>query len=68
MDVTIMLGTWAIPAAITIGSFLSAMFVIRREEKRRGGFNFGVGILGLTLMAGASIASLVAWLVWALLR
>lgn len=63
-----MLGTWTIPAAVTIGTFWRALFVIKREEKRTGGFGIGVGILGLFMMAGASIASLVAWLAWALLR
>jgi len=71
MDVTITLGSWGIPALITIGLFAWAILATMHEDRRHGAFgleligNAAVAFLRLT---GASIGSLISWLVWALLR
>lgn len=66
---SIVIGWWAIPAIITIGLYAAA-FSLTPAPRSTGSFmpDIGAGILGLVFFGAATITSLVAWLIWALLR
>jgi hypothetical protein len=62
MTVTIGLGWWLIPAAITLLCFGYAAFMARDMGNDR----FGAGaIIAFVFYMMASVVSLTAWLVWA---
>lgn len=63
MSITI--GWWGIPLAITIISFVWAELKVRNEP-RGGGYDFGRGITALMSGGAAVVVSLVAWLIYAL--
>lgn len=60
MAVTI--GSWAVPAFITLASIYIAL---RETPSQRGDYDFSP-ILGIFYLAVALIVSLIAWLIWAL--
>lgn len=63
MEFTVTFGWWLIPAVITLLSFVGAAFVARdigNDPYGAGGFI----ALGFHLIA--AVASLLAWLIWAL--
>ncbi|MCX5513408.1 hypothetical protein C3941_23760 [Kaistia algarum] len=60
MTFTITAGWWLAPLAITIGVWLWAF---AKSSNSRGAFDIGPALF----MGSALIASLAAWLVWALL-
>jgi hypothetical protein len=64
MAITLTLGWWVLPLAVTIGAFAWASWG-SRESGSGGGYGVDptpVLVLGLVL-----IVSLVAWLIWAVL-
>jgi hypothetical protein len=63
---TITIGTWAIPLVISITCFLA---VFLTKPKTMGGYldPMFAALQVLASLAGATIISLIAWLVWALL-
>tara|TARA_B100001057_G_C22233032_1_gene712751 strand:- start:102 stop:290 length:189 start_codon:yes stop_codon:yes gene_type:complete len=61
---TLTIGAWIVPAFITLIAYGCA---IGGTPERSGGyFDFG-GIVVVFYLAAATIVSLIAWLVWALL-
>lgn len=58
----IIIGSWAIPALITTGSFVAAFWAI---PEGRGDYNFSP-LIGCATVPLAGCVSLAAWLVWAL--
>lgn len=62
MSFTIELGWWLAPFAVTIAFFIWAGVNTRPTANP----SYADGIIGLLFYGAASIASLVAWLVWAL--
>jgi hypothetical protein len=60
---TIVIGWWVLPAAITFALFLWALLT---PPKHSG--DYGFDLMPLVRMAGAIIGTLVAWLIWSLLR
>lgn len=65
MNLTITLGWWLIPAAITAAAFgKAALYVAKREP--RGDYDFGLDIL--LVWGAALIVSLVAWVTYLGLR
>ena len=62
MTVTISFGWWLLPAAVTGGSYLWAW--LARKISRP---SFADDIIALLYYGSATIASLVAWLIWAVL-
>jgi len=63
MSITLTLGWWILPSAITIAAFFAAWCVIdpNQRELTRG--------LDAVLFGGlALIVSLIAWLVWSVLK
>ena len=61
-DLTIRFGWWLIPAAITVIAFVWASI----ETPRSGCNGIGDAVVAAFLFGTAIIASLVAWLIWAL--
>jgi hypothetical protein len=59
MDYTVHFGTWVIPMFLTIIFYLVGYFTARDDD-------WGIARLFFAMLA--TIASLAAWLVWALLR
>lgn len=67
MDVTITLGWWLAPAAVTISAF-AGMALWDRSQPRSSGYGAVTdGLLALIAYGAALIVSLVAWLFWAIL-
>ncbi len=63
MSITI--GWWGIPLAITILAFVWAELKVRNEP-RSGDYDFGRAITALMSGGAAVVVSLVAWLIYAL--
>lgn len=57
---TITVGWWAVPALITMGTFVYALWPVRPT-------GYGADIVGAVSLMAAVIVSLVAWLSWSLL-
>jgi len=57
---TITIGWWAVPLAITVISFVLA----GSYSPRSSGYGYG-DITGAFFVLGAIIVSLIAWLIWA---
>lgn len=62
MSVTISIGWWLLPLAATIMAFGWVHWI-----DRRSGPSYGADIGGFILVSLATIISLIAWLVWAVL-
>lgn len=67
MNLTITLGWWVIPAAVTIASLIWAL-VPRRSERRSGDYDFAFWIPAAFRLAVSIIVSLALWLTWSLTR
>jgi hypothetical protein len=61
MNMTIALGWWLIPAAMTLGTIILALW----PSPPQGDYGFDVG--GILQCGLAIIATLSAWLIWSLL-
>ncbi len=61
MSITV--GWWGIPAAITAAA---PTWAFMGDYAPRGDYDFGTPIIGLLKLAAAVIVSLLAWLVWSL--
>lgn len=61
------IGTWAIPALITIGTITFALFGGNGDGKAYGYTAAGQAVISLLFLLVAIIVSLIAWLVWAVL-
>lgn len=66
MSVTIHLGWWVLPALITVAAYAIAVWRIPAAQPSSYLPDFGPAIVGFITLSLASIASLLAWLVWAL--
>ena len=64
MTLTIQAGWWLLPAALTLAAFGFA-FATSRPSSSPG---YGDGIVGVFVYGAALIASLIAWLIWAVVR
>jgi hypothetical protein len=66
--ISVVLGYWIIPAALTIAAFAWAL-PMRDNERPNGGMFDGLGYaMGSLFRTGAAlITSLAVWLIWALL-
>lgn len=65
MDVTITLGWWAIPAAMTIALVVWAFFPVRTNSTGYG--RIGEAMVQVIYLMFGAILCLIAWLIWALL-
>ncbi len=63
---TITIGIWVLPLIVTIVAFLVANYSIPESHGDYGGI--GAGLVGVIYLAGAAVVSLLAWLLWALVR
>lgn len=67
MNLTMTIGWWAIPFAITTASFLWSLWP-RQDERPTGSMFDGLAMLGpLVRGLAAAVISLIAWLIWSLL-
>lgn len=66
MSMTITLGWWVAPALVTVLAF--ALVCWGMSDHRPSGTigDVAMGIVALVWIAGATIVSLIAWLIWAL--
>lgn len=67
--VMISLGWWLAPVAFTAVAFALAWWKMPAPSPRGGDYNFGIFydvLMWAVLYGAAAIASLIAWLVWAL--
>lgn len=67
MSVTIPLGTWLLPLAITLASFGVAIWRANNQSSDNGLFPLGGVLAAMIFLPFAAIASLMAWLIWALI-
>ena len=67
MTVHLPFGAWSIPLAITIVLLVWAA-IPRSTDRRSGDWDFTFWIPAAKRLVGAIIGSLVAWLVWSLMR
>jgi hypothetical protein len=65
---TITVGWWVLPLAVTLGAFIAWWRWEAGQPAPSGYGAIGAGLASLIMGAGVVIVSLVAWLVWALLR
>jgi hypothetical protein len=63
---TITVGIWILPLIVTIIAFLVAYYSTPESHGDYGGI--GAGFVGVIYLAGAAVVSLLAWLLWALVR
>lgn len=68
MTVTLSVGWWLLPLGITIGAFGAYAVWEARQPPPTGWGDAAGGIVSLLAVGVAAIVSLVAWLIWALLR
>ena len=66
---TIVLGSWLVPAVITVALLIAVRLFGPRMQPQNGSMfpDMGGALLELLTYTAALIASLVAWLIWALL-
>ncbi|MBB3313649.1 putative membrane protein [Rhizobium sp. BK196] len=67
MTVTISLGWWILPMAITLIAFIVAGGMCRTEGGHGDYASIGNAVVGLVVLGAALIVSLIAWLIWAIL-
>lgn len=65
---TIVIGWWAVPLLITLGSLGTVWFWDRAQPPSHGYGAAGAGVISALAFGAALILSLVAWLIWALVR
>jgi len=66
MGITIHLGWWLAPLAVTAAAFIWHWWVHKDEVTGTGYGAIGDALGQLLTFSAATIASLIAWLVWAL--
>lgn len=68
MDVSISLGWWLLPLAMTTAAFIVVRVFGPRMQPQNGGMfpDMGGALMELLCYAVAAIFSLLAWLIWAL--
>lgn len=64
---TITIGLWGIPLAVTLAAVAWA-FLMPMPRPQGGAFDFGGMLSGFARLAAVVFVTLVAWLVWALVR
>ena len=64
---TITIGSWGIPVAITVAFYLWA-FWPREGDKKNGDYDFAFWIPAAFRLAAATILSLIIWLAWSVAR
>lgn len=62
MSINIVIGWWLVPWVITAATFVWAWNISRKSPS-----HYGQDITGIFVYGAATIASLVVWLVWAVL-
>lgn len=68
MTFSITLGWWLLPVIVTLGAF-GAYAWWQADQKPSGGYGrIGDALGSLIMFGGVLIVSLVAWLIWALVR
>lgn len=67
MTVDITIGWWAVPLALTFAAYAVAIVKIPSAKPSAYFPDMGPAIIGFVNLACATIASLVAWLIWAVL-
>ena len=67
MNVSLDLGWWMVPLAINVAVYAVAIAKIPPAEPKGYFPDFGPAIIGFINLTCATIASLVAWLTWAVL-
>lgn len=70
MTLSLTLGWWIVPVVITLVSYLVAYLATPSRTNSYDWYGFGTLFDGIIILFGllaATIVSLVAWLVWALL-
>lgn len=66
MTFTVEFGWWLLPLAVTIAAFSLAAFMNRDEGSHGDYAAIGNAFVALIIYGAAMIASLLAWLIWAL--
>lgn len=67
MAFTIELGWWLVPVGATIAAFICAYALSPKRKPPTGLGSLGDGVVDLVLFGAATILSLTAWLIWAVL-
>lgn len=67
MEITIGFGWWLAPFAVTVFAFAFAAFMGRDEGSHGDYAAIGNAFVALVVYGAALIASLIAWLCWAIL-
>ncbi len=67
MEFTITFGWWLAPLAVTVGAFVAAHLANPTRTPPTGYGSIGDGLVALVEFGFATIVSLIAWLVWAVL-
>lgn len=67
MSVTLTLGWWLAPLAVTMAVFAFSIIVDRSESRPTSYASIGNAVVGIFMYGAATIISLFAWLIWALL-
>ena len=64
---TITFGFWVLPMLFTVIAFVVAEIRVRHVTKDMGAPSWGDGFVSIAFHGLALIASLIAWLIWAVL-
>lgn len=67
MSITIGIGWWIAPTVVTIIAFVFAGYMGRDEGSHGDYAAIGNAFVGLVIYGAATIVSLIAWLLWALI-
>lgn len=59
MSITLSLGSWTVPALVTVVVMALAAFIAWRDS--RGGGDYSIPIIGFAAVVAGVVASLVAW-------
>lgn len=68
MTITVSSGWWLAPFMVTLASFGWAMFINRDNQPGGDYAALGGAMVTLFIYGIATIVSLIAWLIWAVLR
>jgi hypothetical protein len=67
MTLTLGFGWWLLPTAVTIISFVVALYKGQDEESHGDYASIGNAMVAIVVYGAAIIVSLLAWLIWAVL-
>lgn len=70
MTLSLTIGWWIVPVLVTLVSYLVVVLTTRPQTSSYDWYGFGTLFDGIIILLGllaATIVSLVAWLIWALL-